>query len=77
MSTDDEVAQTLEARREALAALPGVVGTALGMGRDGTATIRIYVLRDDVVAEVDHLARGLLPGTPIEVLVTGRPTEQH
>lgn len=73
---EEQVTRTLAARGEALMALPEVVGTALGRGRHGTATIRIYVLTDDVAAEVDHRARALLPDTPIEVLVTGPPTEQ-
>ncbi len=56
-----------EAHTDALLSIPAVVGTAVGLGDDGLAAVKIYTER----AGVAGLPKKL-DGVPVDVIVTGR-----
>lgn len=71
----DPLAELLEQRRVALEALPGVIGTALGAGRDAPA-IHLYVTRQADAGRVRSEADRLLEGAPVEVIEIEQPQAQ-
>jgi len=66
--TSKTIREVLAAHTDTLMALPGVVGTAVGL-RDGVACIRVFL------ADSSAAARGSIPaqleGYPVKVEVTG------
>jgi hypothetical protein len=67
----------LDRHREAIQALPGVVGTGVGYragGRpEGDVVVQIFVDSADRVDEVRHRAEAILPKDYVDVVVSGEP----
>jgi hypothetical protein len=78
MIPPDDLAQLLEQRRDALEALPGVIGTAVGAGGEGgdEPAIHLYVTPRSDAAHVRDAAGRLLEGAPVEVIEMEQPQAQ-
>jgi hypothetical protein len=74
------LADILEERRDAVEALPGVIGTAVGASAKdagaGESAIHVYVAPDAEAERVRAEAERLLEGAPVELLDMERPEAQ-
>ena len=75
--SEADLGAALGRAQDALLALPGVVGTAIGKRTAGSGlAVHVYVDRPGDVEPVSEQAQLLLAGAPFEVRVTGRPSAE-
>lgn len=73
--TDQDLAAVLERHRDALMAIPGVVGVAVGR-RDDTPVIQVFVLPAADQGLARRRAAELLADTPMDLVPMQQPEAQ-
>jgi hypothetical protein len=78
MGADEQtLAAQLERHNATLLDVPGVTGTAVGLGTRGEPAIHVYAASEDAVPQVRAEAEQLLGDVPIEVITIGIPEAQE
>lgn len=73
--TEQDLAAVLERHQDALMAIPGVLGVALGRGADGPV-IQVFVLPAAAQDMVRRRAAALLSDSPMELVPMHPPEAQ-